>query len=60
VGQLAVVVTVAAIFLVPTALGKGEGGNWPRGELGNVLDGALLVALGLMCAWVGWLFVTSS
>lgn len=50
--QLAVVVTVAAMFLVPTALGRQE---WPKGDLGEALDGALLAALGIMTLWVIWI-----
>src|SRR5207253_1677401 len=53
--ELAVVVTVAAIFLVPAALGREESDSsfWPRGEMGNALDGALMLALVVMAAWVG-------
>ena len=52
--ELAVVVTVAAIFLVPAALGRAEseGSFWPRGDLGNALDGALMLALVVMAVWV--------
>ena len=41
--ELAVVVTVAAIFLVPAALGREDSDTsfWPRGEMGNALDGGL-------------------
>lgn len=54
--ELAVVVTVAAIFLVPAALGRQDSDTsfWPRGELGNALDGALLLALLVMAATVGY------
>ena len=57
--ELAVVVTVAAIFLVPAALGREEGGGslWPRGELGNALDGALMFALVVMAVWVAVLLL---
>lgn len=53
--ELAVVVTVAAIFLVPAALGKEDSDSsfWPRGEMGNMLDGALMVALVVMAISVG-------
>lgn len=51
--QLAVVVTVAAIFLVPTAVGKPEA--WPSGDMGRMLDGFLLAALALMTVWVLWI-----
>lgn len=47
--QLAVVVTVAAMFLVPAAFGRQE---WPKGDLGEALDAALLVALSVMTVWV--------
>lgn len=55
--QLAVVVTVAAIFLVPAALGRADSDTsfWPRGEAGNALDGALLFALVVMAASVAYL-----
>ena len=48
-------VTVAAIFLVPAALGKEDSDTsfWPRGEMGNALDGALMVALVVMALWIG-------
>lgn len=57
--ELAVVVTVAAIFLVPAALGRQDSDTsfWPRGELGNALDGALLLALIVMAATVGYLLL---
>ena len=60
--ELAVVVTVAAIFLVPAALGReGEDGGgssfWPRGEMGSALDGALMLALVVMAAWVAVLLL---
>ena len=62
--ELAVVVTVAAIFLVPAALGRGGGEEgagalWPRGETGHALDGLLLVALVVMAAWVAVLLLGS-
>lgn len=52
--ELAVVVTVAAIFLVPAALGRSDSDSsfWPRGDLGNALDGALMLALVVMAVWV--------
>ncbi len=53
--QLAVVVTVAAMFLVPAAVGRQE---WPKGDLGEALDGALLAALAVMTIWVGWILVS--
>ena len=54
--ELAVVVTVAAIFLVPAALGREDSASfWPRGELGSAFDGALMVALVVMAIWVAWL-----
>ena len=52
VGELVVVVTVAAIFLVPTALGKGEDAKWPGGDLGRALDWLLIAALAAMTCWV--------
>lgn len=47
-------VTVAAIFLVPAALGREESDTsfWPRGEMGSALDGALMLALVVMAVWV--------
>lgn len=61
--ELAVVVTVAAIFLVPAALGRdgeeGGGSLWPRGETGHALDGLLLVALVVMAAWLAVLLLRS-
>ena len=52
--ELAVVLTVAAIFLVPAALGREDSDTsfWPRGELGSALDGALMLALVVMSVWV--------
>lgn len=59
--ELAVVVTVAAIFLVPAALGREDTDTsfWPRGEMGNALDGALLLALVVMAASVAYLLYGS-
>ena len=59
--ELAVVVTVAAIFLVPAALGREESDTsfWPRGEVGNALDGALMFALVVMAASVAYLLFGS-
>ena len=47
-------VTVAAIFLVPAALGREheDGSFWPRGEMGHAFDGFLMLALVVMAAWV--------
>lgn len=56
-GEMAVVVTVAAMFMVPAAVSRRAGIRWPSGELGAALDGALLVALGLMCVWVAWILL---
>jgi len=52
---MAVVVTVAAMFMVPAALARRDGDRWPGGDMGAALDGAVLVALALMCGWVGWI-----
>ena len=58
--ELAVVVTVAAIFLVPAALGREDSDTsfWPRGEMGHALDGAMMAALVVMAAWVLFLLTT--
>jgi hypothetical protein len=53
-GEMAVVVTVAAMFMIPAALRRRDGDGWPAGDMGAVLDGAILIALAAMCAWVAW------
>lgn len=54
-GEMAVVVTVAAMFMVPAAVARRDGERWPGGDLGAALDGAVLVALAVMCGWVFWI-----
>ena len=57
---MAVVVTVAAMFMVPAAIARRDGDRWPGGDVGAALDGAVLVALAVMCGWVGWIFFESA
>lgn len=58
--ELAVAVTVAAIFMVPSAVAKEDDGGipWPAGDLGRVLDVLLVTAFAGMCVWVGYLALT--
>ena len=57
--EIAVAVTVAAIFMVPSAVAKEDDGGipWPAGDLGRALDVLLVSAFGAMCVWVGYLLL---